>query len=243
MARDIHHEGNRLIDFDVEQLPVTRIEAELFGSVQSLTRWSFADHGRRILMDLAGHLSDDVDSVAGKSPDEIDASTYRRLALLAATAVVVRSAGAGMSLIACGYTREAAGPARRALEAKLHVLAFLAEPDGDRARKYTEGHAGNLTRLAAKHGDPKDVEWLSRLAHADVRGLPHALGTMPESEQSVGEGTVAMGPARDPIEANSALAWFGYQCLFMGVKMASEFGVKLNLEPWIRETIDELHDN
>jgi hypothetical protein len=241
VARDIHHEGNRLIDFAVDRLPVTRIETELFDSAHSLTRWRFADHGRRILMDLAGHLSDDVDSVAGKAPDEIAISTYRRLALLSAAAITVRSTSAGISLIACGYTREAAGPARRVLEAKLHALAFLADSSGERARRYTQGHAGNLTRLAVKHGDPKDVEWLSRLAHADVRGLPRSLGTMPKGENSVGEGAAEMGPARDPIEANSALAWFGYECLLMGVTLASEFEVKLNLEPWIRKTIDELH--
>jgi hypothetical protein len=243
LARDIYQDDQRLIDFEVDRLPLAEMETELFGSVSWLSRWAFADHARRILMDLATHLSDEVSVPVDRRIASIDASTFRRLALIAAAAVTVRSASAGISLVAAGYTPEARGPARRVVEAKLHTKEVLGDPTGTAARRYTEGRAGKLTKLAAKYGETPDIDWLSRPTHADVRGLPLTPGTLPENDDVVGETEIAVHPSRDPQEANSALAWFGYECLFMGVQMAPEFGVKLNLEPWIQETIDELHGN
>src|ERR1700751_4425180 len=133
MATEYEHESQRVIKARITAWKMTQTERDLFDSATQLQNWKLADKSRRLLAALSNFLSKKMPPVADRPLEEMDKEELRKAALISASAIIVRAIGSGMNLVACGYLPESAGPARRALEAKLHARAVLDDHSGQYA--------------------------------------------------------------------------------------------------------------
>jgi len=115
-------------------------EQRLFESVRSLPTWRLANQSRRLLADVVRQLFDRIPLPEGATIiADLAPEDARQLAATQLAAIVVRTTGAQMSLIACGYEREALGPVRTAVEALLRLRQVNDEQSAEVARQVLAG--------------------------------------------------------------------------------------------------------
>ncbi|HEU4905501.1 MAG TPA: hypothetical protein VFT19_05235 [Solirubrobacterales bacterium] len=233
MAEEYEKDGQRVIKAKITHWKLKERERALFADAERVTNWKLADKSRRLLADLSSHLSDDLPEFVGRSLEDLGRPTLRKAALIATAGITVRAAGSGMALVSCGYLAESAGPARRGLEAKLNAMAILDDESGEYAINYLRGRSRGLTKLAEKYGTREDVVVLSRIAHADVRGLSLLHLRSPRREGAVIEGIVDLSPSRDDVLAGFALYALAYEAAGMCAVLAEGFNFAFEVPPWV----------
>jgi hypothetical protein len=196
-----------------------------------------------MLADLSVHFSNSLPAINGVAVQSIDADTARKWAVIAASGIVVRSAGGAMALLSCGYQPETGGQMRRIIEAKLNAQAILEDPSGQYASRYLRGRPRGLAKLATKYEASEDVRLLSILSHADARGLA-LLSDKPQNIYSdePGETTVNLYPRRNVNQAHDLLYVIAYECGGMCAALAEAFSVGVEFPPWINHELLLLRD-
>lgn len=233
MATEYEHEGQRVIKARITAWKMTQTERALFDSATQLQNWKLVDKSRRLLADLSNYLSEKMPSVADRPLEEMDKDDLRKAALISASAIIVRAVGSGMNLVASGYLPESAGPARRALEAKLHARAVLDDGSGQYAIRYLKGRGTGISKLAQKYGTSEDVEILSRAAHADVRSLVALHVRPPNHSSGITEGEISIMPSRNDRLAGLALYPLAYEAVEMCAVLAEPFDLAFEVPPWV----------
>jgi hypothetical protein len=219
-------------------------EAELFASVSDVPNWKLADKSRRLLMDLDYRLSGQMPQVEAKRPAEIEPSVAKQVAISSLSGITIRTCGSAMSLIACGYVPESAGPARRGLEAKLRARAILDDDSGQHARDWLTRPMQGWKKLADRYGSSDDLELMSIFAHADARGLMplHAGPPGGKGNGEVREVNVDLRPARDAARASGMFYALAHEAVGMCAVLAESFGVAFEIPPWISSELIRLKE-
>jgi hypothetical protein len=186
-----------------------------------------------MLADLCVHFSEELPVIEGVVPEEIEPLVLRRWAVVAAAGIVVRSTGAAMAMLACGYQVEAGGQVRRIIEAQLNTQEVLEDASGQYGLRYLRGRPRGLTKLAAKYKASEDVELMSMVAHADARGLAMLSAEFPTDSEGAQEIAVNLLPSWEIERAHDLLYAMAYECGRMCAAMADAFGVGVEIPPWI----------
>lgn len=233
MATEIRRDGMRVIQPKMTQWKLKELERRLFASAGETPNWVLADKARRLLADMGHHLGGEIPSLTGIPVEKVDRAVLRQAAVVSAAGITVRSVGSGMALIACGYFPESGGAARRGLEAVLNARAVLDDPSGEYAIDFLKGRSRSLKKLAGKYGNAEDIAIMSRLAHADVRGLALLNIGPAVGEEEIRETEFTVEPLRDDERASRALYMLAYDAVTACVALAEAFSVVVQIPPWV----------
>jgi hypothetical protein len=137
-----------------------REKAPFDSAKTELPTWRAANQSRRHLAGITAELMNGIPApVESIEVAEIDATLARQLASVRLGAIIVRTASAIMSLIACGHEREALASGRTILEALIRGRQVADDMSGEPARKMLQGRkpgtAGSPTRTCC-------LSWWSR---------------------------------------------------------------------------------
>jgi hypothetical protein len=217
-------------------------ERRAFEERGAIENWRLADKSRRMLADVSHQLNEALPEVSAEGPEELRpfANQY---ATVDACGIAVRTGGAVLAEISCGYVLEAAAGVRRIIEAHLHLRAILADPGGSYALKFIEGKGSKLAKLTAQHGRKEEIEALHRLSHADSR----ALRVLWEPKRTSTAGAVTIGhfhifPAVDPDMARSLLYVLAKEMVGVAETASEIFGRTVDVTPWVRTELDRLSE-
>lgn len=238
MARQWTEKGKEIIRPRIATWNLKAQEQGLFESRGQIKNWAVADKARRSLADVTNHLSMAMQDFPDAPLEDVERTVMQQFSVVAASSIVVRSVGAGMALISCGYLAESAGPTRRGLEARLHGLAILDDKSGDYAIRYAKGEGRKLSRLASKYGHLDDIDILSRIAHADVRGIQR-VRVDGQSRTSIAD----LRPRRQAPLAAMALILLANDAMGMLGVMAEAFEVEVEIAPWLVEELKQQRDH
>jgi hypothetical protein len=167
-------DSQRIVRSTLSNWPFGPRERDLFESAQKdLPTWRMANQARRHLAGVTGEMMDGIPAPEKSIPvREIDATLARELAAVRLGVMVVRTASAVMSLVACGHEREALAHGRTILEALIRGRQVADDKSGEAARTLLQGRKpGSLKAAAQRYGQGKEVEVLSRFSHADLLSL------------------------------------------------------------------------
>jgi hypothetical protein len=89
-----------------------------------------------------------------------------------------------------------------------------------------------LAKLAQKYGSTKDVDILSKLAHADVFGLSLVTGQV-QGAGDVTESVFSVLPHRDDAQAGLFLYMLAYEAGGVCALLAEAFNVGFEIPPWV----------
>jgi hypothetical protein len=231
-----------VVKAQISEWKLKQEEQALYAGAEEVPNWRLADKVRRMLADLNFHFSEQLPETVGLKIEDFDSTVARRSAVVSASAIAIRAAGSAMVLISSGYGPEAAGPLRRLIEAKLNVEAILNDPSGDYAIRYLQGRPRKLSKLAQKYGNAEEVELLSVLAHADVRGLAMLHVDQPKRSSEVIEGTFSVMPFRDVGEAEFLLHAVAYECALMCAGLAQASDVGFEIPPWVSGELGRMRE-
>lgn len=238
MAEERIENNKRIIRPRIATWNLKAQEGAFFESRAQLKNWVVADKSRRSLADVTNHLSMAMQDFPDAPFEKVERTVIQQFSVVAASSIVVRSVGAGMALISCGYLAESAGPTRRGLEARLHGRAILDDKSGDYAIRYAKGKGRGLTRLASQYGHLEDIDTLSRIAHADVRGIQRVrLGG--QSRTSIAD----LRPRRQAPLAAMALILLANDAMGMLGVMAEAFEVEIEVAPWLAEELKQQREH
>lgn len=229
-------EGRRVLRPKIANIRFKERERELFESAEGISNWRLADKSRRMLADVNRHLSAELpDRPAGTPVEKLDPTMLREAAGISAAALTIRAAGSGMTLVAGGYVIESGQALRRAQEARLHAQMTYDDASGKYAARFLQRKAWTLSRLAQRYGVRKDIDTLSKLAHADVHGL-QLLGFEKDSH---GPGSIAIDtrPRRDDRQAAMALYLLAQASLQMLRILSLIFDIDVEVPPWVSAEI------
>lgn len=218
-------------------------ERKLFRSAVDIPTWRAANQSRRLLAAVTVQLSDELPLPGVATVPELETRSASALACLQLAAVAVRSAGAIISLVACGYEREALTPARTLLEAVLRGRQINDDPSGAAARAVLQSRThGSLKSVAHRYGHKGDVEFLDRFAHADVLTLL-PLGTRRRGPGPATEIDFELRPQRGVLKPANQLYQVAYDTTsFCGV-LAEAFDVTVAIPPWLSGQLMHYKDN
>lgn len=237
-----HGEDGTIIKAEIGRWKIKNQEKALFARAEELPNWRLADKARRMLADLEWHFSDQLPETAGLTIEELDSGVARRSAVVGAGGIAVRAAGSAMALISLGYGPEAASPLRRLVEAKLNMEAVLDDETGQYAIRYLQGRPRGTTKLAQRYGNAGDIDLLSILTHADVRGLTPLHVEEPKRSSEVVEATFSVMPFHRSTEAEFLLHAVAYECGALCAGLADAFEVTIEIPPWISGQLKVMRD-
>jgi hypothetical protein len=234
--------GDLVVKAQITEWRLKQQEQALFARAEQLPNWRLADKARRMLADLDWHFSDQLPETVGLTIAELDSTVARRSAVVSAGAIAVRAASSVMVLLSAGYGPEAASPLRRLLEAKLNTQAILDDDTGQYAIRYLQGRPRGATKLAQKYGNADEIDLLSILTHADVRGLATLHVKEPNRSSEVIEGTFSVMPFHRVREAEFLLHAVAYECALMCGGLADIFSVAFEMPPWVSEQLIHMRE-
>jgi len=219
-------------------------ESELFAAASDIPNWKLADKARRLLMDLNYRLSNRIPEAEAKKVSEIPAPIAQQVAITSLSSIAIRACGSAMSLIACGYVPESAGPARRGLEAQLRARAILDDDSGQHARDWLSRPMQGWKKLADRYQTANDLELFSIFAHADARSLMplHAGPPRGKGKAEVREVNIDLRPDRDDRIAGHMLYALAYEAVGMCATLVESFGVGFEIPPWISAELIRLRE-
>ena len=232
MATEIERDGIRYIQPKIASWKIKDRERELFASAEEIPTWRLADKTRRMLGDLAQHVSGETPpQVGAKTLADFDRSAARQFASIAAAGIVVRSSSSVLMLTSTGYVVEAGAMLRRVIEAKLHCRAISDDESGEYALRYLQGKGSGLSKLAQKYGNRDEVDTLSKLSHADNRSLRLVESRFIEGDGIVQEGEFSVMPARQPEWAASLLYVVAYETAAMCALLVEVSALESRFQP------------
>ncbi len=239
-----HEEDVPVVKPKVSAWKMRKRESELFVTAEKVANWKLADKSRRLLMDLNYQLSNRIPEVKAAKASEIPAPIAQQVAISALAGITVRAVGSSMSLIACGYLPESAGPARRGLEAQLRARAILDDPSGQHARDWLTRPMQGWKKLADRYKTSKDLELFSIFAHADARSLTplHAGPPGGKGKAGVREVNVDLRANRDDHVASRMLYALAHETVGMCATLVEPFGVAVQIPPWISSELIRLKE-
>lgn len=235
-------EGGTIIKAEIGRWKIKNEEKALFTRAEELPNWRLADKARRMLADLDWYFSDQLPETAGLKTEELDSGVVRRSAVVGAAGIAVRAASSAMALVSLGYGPEAASPLRRLVEAKLNMEAILDDETGQYALRYLQGRPRGTTKLAQRYGNAGDIDLLSILTHADVRGLTPLHVGEPKRSTEVVETTFSVMPFHRSTEAEFLLHAVAYECGALCAGLADAFEVTIEIPPWISGQLKLMRD-
>jgi hypothetical protein len=235
--------GDVVVKAQISKWKLKQEERALFARAEeALPNWRLADKARRMLADFIQHFSSELPKTVEQTSSELDPTVARRAAVIGAGAIGVRSAGSALVLLSAGYGPEAASPLRRLLEAKLNVQAILDDETGEYAIRYLQGRSRGTSKLAQKYGNVEEIDLLSVLTHADVRGLITLHVGPPRRSTEMVESTLSVMPFHKPRDAEFLLHAVAYECGLMCGGLVDAFGVGFEMPPWVGEQLVYMRD-
>lgn len=219
-------------------------ERQLFTAAQQqIPTWRTANVARKLLAGVVSEASNSVPVPDVELIEDLPASQARQIAVSQLGAIVVRGTGAIITLIGCGYEREALMPARVCLEAEFRARQIGEDSSGDAARQLLLGrHPGSLKRLAQRYGEKGDVEFLDRFSHADLLSLL-PLSTERLTGWPSGEVELELRPQRGKLRPAQQLLSAAHTATKTGVIIVEVFGVGLLIPPWLSAQLEHYKEN
>jgi hypothetical protein len=234
--------GRRSIRPRVSSLNLKERELRAFEQREAIPGWRLADKSRRLLADASHQLNLLLPDIAAERPEDLR-PWANEFAALEAAGIVIRTGGALLAQVSCGYVIEAAASLRRIIEARLNISAFLAEPSGAYALRFIEGRPSKLATLAKRHGSKQEIDALSQLNHTDSR----TLGLFWDPALTRRAGAITYGkfhiyPHPDPEKSLSLLYVVSKELVGVARACCEVFGAELEVTPWIRSELDRLEE-
>lgn len=218
-------------------------ERELFASAADIPTWRAANQARRLLAAVVGDLSQEMPLPEVAAVQELEPRVVSQLACLQLAALIVRSAGSILSLVACGYEREALATARTMLEAGLRGRQISEDQSGDSARAILESRRhGSLKSIANRYADQGDIAFLDRFAHSDVLTLL-PLATRREVPGPAIEMDFELRPRRGLLKPASQLLQVARDATSFCAVLAEVFEVEVAIPPWLSGQLLHYREN
>ncbi len=217
----------------ISRFDIKKHEEHAFGQRESIPGWRLADKSRRVLADTSHQLDESLPNIDADDPDDLR-PWANEFAAISAAGIAIRSGGALMAQVSCGYVIEAAASLRRVIEARLNVSALLADPTGAYGLKFLEGRPSTLGTLSKKHGSRQEIAALSQLNHADPSTLD--LFWDPNLERRRGQinyGKFHVYPQVVNEQALSLLYVASKEFVGIAQAVCEVFGVELEVTPWV----------
>jgi hypothetical protein len=213
-----------------------------FEQRESIPGWRLADKSRRMLGDTTNQLSESLPAIAASEASELQ-PWANRFAAVEAAGIAIRTGGAVLAQVSCGYVIEAAAALRRIIEARLNLSAFLADPSGTYALKFIEGRPSRLSTLAKRHGSRQEIDALSQLNHADSRTLDLFWDpTMSRQEGAITYGKFHVFPQVVEEKALSLLYVVSKEFVGVAETVCEVFGAEIEVTPWVRQELLRLDE-
>lgn len=214
---------------------------------KQIPTWRLANQSRRHLADVLFQLSNAMEIPDLEWISELPATPARRLASTSLAGIVVRSTGAMINLVGCGYEREALAPFRVISEAVLRGLQLAADPSGDVARQILQGRRpGSLKTIAQKFGDEDEatfIGFLDRFAHPDPFTML-ALAAPRAGEGAPSEMDLEVRPRRGQVRPANQLLMAAHATVKFSVILSTEaFNRPIVIPTWIRDQLKHYKDN
>ena len=195
-----------------------------------------------MLADTSQQLDESLPDVDAEGPD-ILRPWANEFAAISAAGIAIRTGGALLAQVSCGYVIEAAASLRRVIEARLNVSALQADPTGDYGLRFLEGHPSKLATLTKQHGSRQEIAALSQLNHADSSTLE--LFWDPNLERQRGAvtyGKFHVYPQVVEEQALSLLYVASKEFVDIAQGICEVFGAELEVIPWVRQELRRLDD-
>lgn len=172
---------------------------------------------------------------------DLDAQAAQQIAVTSLAALGTRSAGAAMSLMACGYVFESFAHSRSLVECVLRGRQITDDSSGSAARAQLHGRPqASLKKLANRYGDQREIEFLDRFAHPDIETLRLFAISSTEGEGDVGEQEIDVRPSHNPWVAGWALYTVAYETVGLSVLLAQVFEDGLELRGFLDSEMKRL---
>jgi hypothetical protein len=215
-------------------------ERELFDRApEMLPTLKLANIARRTLADVCHQLSQRVPNGPLELKD-VSPDVRIQAACLHLGIVVVREMGAAVSLISCGYEREALGPGRTVLEAMIRGRQAQDDPSGEVAMKLLRGQRpGGLKSVAHRYGHKNEIEFLDHFAHADLLSLDVLVTRV--GDDPIGD--LEMRPRRGTLRPVLQLFILGQTAAMMNALVCETFGVGWELPAFLANELAHYRDN
>lgn len=226
----------------ISRFDIKSHEEHAFGQRESIPGWRLADKSRRVLADTSHQLDGRLPDIDADSPEDLQPSA-NEFAAVSAAGIAIRSGGALLAQVSCGYVVEAAASLRRVIEVRLNVSALLADPSGAYGLKFLEGRPSKLATLSKKHGSRQEIAALSQLNHADSSTL--GLFWDPNLERQRGQVTYGKFHVYPQVVEEQALSLLYVASKeFVGIARAvcEVFGVEVEVTPWVLRELRRLDE-
>jgi hypothetical protein len=226
----------------ISRWDIKKHEQHAFEQRERIPGWRLADKSRRILADVSHQLDETLPEIGAEGPDDLR-PWANEFAAISAAGIAVRSGGALLAQVSCGYVIEGGASLRRVIEARLNLSALLADPSGAYGLRFLEGHPSKLATLSKRHGSRQEVAALSQLNHADSSTLD--LFWDPDQERQRGAityGKFHVYPQVVEEQALSVLYVASKEFVGIGKAVCDVFGVKLEETQWVSRELRRLDD-
>ena len=233
-----HEDHRRPIRPQLSRWDFKEHEEHAFGQRESIPGWRLADKSRRVLADACHQLDKSLPDIGADGPDELR-PWANEFAALSAAGIAIRTGGALLAQVSCGYVVEAAASLRRIIEVRLNISAFLADPSGSYGLKFIEGRPSKLATLSKRHGGRQEINALSQLNHADSTTLELFWDRDQERQRgAISYGKFHVYPQVIEEKALSLLFVASKELVGIGRGICEVFDVELQVTPWV---LQELH--
>jgi len=225
-VKEYEFDGRQVVRADLAQWrSIQENERHLFNSANRNPHWNLLDDARCHLADLTRHLPDRSPGLTEQDLDNRNVPSLKQTAVTGAAIMVVRSIGAAMSGIACGYSLESMSAVRRVVEATLNTEAIVDDDSGEYALNFLKGRSRGLSSLAKKFGTGQDVEFLSRFSHADVRGVASSALRVVSEGNRLNAATVSLQPSRNEEQVSRTLLMLAFEAVRTAQALSIVFAV------------------
>lgn len=219
-------------------------EERLFAARKSL-HWRFSNQVRR---NLAALLDEFLPRLAHTTELETDAlapKEKQQHAAILLGALGVRSLGALMALVACGYEREGFMASRSVLEAVLRCTQIAEDHSGAAADRYLRGRpTPGLKSLAQKQYDgQKLVAILDTFAHADLgslAALEHESARKAREDRGENGRYLELRPARGFADPGGQLDFAALGCAGIICHLGDLFGEEIAMTPFLAQQMKRM---
>jgi hypothetical protein len=235
--------GNALvIKPRISRFDIKKHEEHAFEQREKIPGWRLADKSRRVLADTSHQLDEALPDVDTDDSD-ILLPWANEFAALSAAGIAIRTGGALLAQVSCGYVVEAGASLRRVIEARLNVSALLADPMGGYGLRFLEGHPSKLATLTKHHGSREEIAALSQLNHADSSTLNLFWDQGLERQRgAITYGKFHVYPQVVEEQALSLLYVASKEFVGIAQAVCTVFGAELEVTPWVRQELRRLDD-
>jgi hypothetical protein len=240
MPGDIHRDTGT-IKPQLARWDLKAHEKHAFEQRESIPGWRLADKSRRVLADASRQLDESLPNISAHGPDDLR-PWANEFAAVSAAGIAIRTGGALLAQVSCGYVVEAAASLRRIIEVRLNVLALLSDPSGAYGLRFLEGRPSKLATLSKRHGNRQEIVALSQLNHADSSTLDLFWDKDKETQRGdITYGKFHVYPQVVEEQALSLLYVASKEFVSVGQAICEVFGVELEVTPWVQRELSRLN--